>query len=141
MISDETQRAKIMPAICTQCGAQIEVDSSLDAAVCQHCGTAFIVEKAIKHYNIKYANIEHIDTININNTGNVSTALFFIDKYLERRNRRKAEKEKSKAEKERLRAEEAMRTNKYIPLIMICTVILFIAVFAFLGWASKNLLD
>jgi len=42
----------LTPAICTQCGAQIEVDSSKEAAICPSCGTAFIVENAIKNYSI-----------------------------------------------------------------------------------------
>lgn len=40
-----------VPAICTQCGASIEVDSAQSAAVCSHCGTPFIVENAITQYN------------------------------------------------------------------------------------------
>ncbi len=38
----------LIPAICSQCGSQIEVDKSKDAAICPCCGTAFIVDKAIK---------------------------------------------------------------------------------------------
>ena len=34
-------------ARCTQCSASLQVDSSKDAAICEHCGTPFIVEKAI----------------------------------------------------------------------------------------------
>ena len=40
----------LVPAICTQCGAQIEVDDTHEAGVCNHCGTAFITEKAINNY-------------------------------------------------------------------------------------------
>jgi len=40
-----------VPAKCTRCGASLEVDPARDAALCQHCGTPFIVEKAIQHYN------------------------------------------------------------------------------------------
>lgn len=35
---------------CTNCGAQLEVDDSNEKAVCQFCGTPFIVEKAINYY-------------------------------------------------------------------------------------------
>ena len=35
----------LVAAICTQCGAQIEVDDSKEAGICKHCGTAFITEK------------------------------------------------------------------------------------------------
>lgn len=41
----------LVAAKCTQCGADLQVDNSQDAAVCQHCGTPFIVEKAINNYN------------------------------------------------------------------------------------------
>ena len=37
----------LVPAICTQCGAQIDVDDTHEAGICKFCGTAFITEKAI----------------------------------------------------------------------------------------------
>ena len=40
----------LVPAVCTQCGAAIEVDNSKEAGICKHCGTAFITEKAINNY-------------------------------------------------------------------------------------------
>ena len=40
----------LVPAICTQCGAPIEVDNAKEAGICPHCGTAFITEKAINNY-------------------------------------------------------------------------------------------
>ena len=42
---------KFVPAKCTQCGAELKVDRSKEAAICEHCGTPFIVEKAISNYN------------------------------------------------------------------------------------------
>lgn len=41
----------IVPAICTQCGAAVEVNDAQDAAICPHCHTPFIIEKAINHYH------------------------------------------------------------------------------------------
>lgn len=41
----------LVQAKCTNCGANLEVDSSNEAAICQACGTPFIVEKAINNYN------------------------------------------------------------------------------------------
>jgi len=41
----------LVPAICTHCGAQLNVNSEKDAAICSYCGSAFIVEKAINNYN------------------------------------------------------------------------------------------
>ena len=40
----------LVPAICTQCGAQIEVDNTHEAGICKFCGTPFITEKAINKY-------------------------------------------------------------------------------------------
>ncbi|MCR5203710.1 MAG: hypothetical protein K6E47_01530 [Lachnospiraceae bacterium] len=54
-------------AQCTNCGGLLEVDSSKEAAVCPHCGTPYIVEKAINNYqtihtyNINNAVIENVD--------------------------------------------------------------------------------
>lgn len=37
----------LVSALCTNCGAELTVDDTKDALVCQSCGSAFIVEKAI----------------------------------------------------------------------------------------------
>lgn len=55
-----------IPAKCTQCGANIEVDDSRDAGICKFCGTAFVTEKAINHYNIQNATI-NVSGFDINN--------------------------------------------------------------------------
>ncbi len=41
----------LVPAKCTQCGANIQVDSTHEAGICPHCGTAFITEKAVNNYH------------------------------------------------------------------------------------------
>ncbi len=61
----------MVAAICTQCGAAIEVDESKEAGICSHCGTAFITEKVINNYHIHNTTnvtnkIEHA-TINVKN--------------------------------------------------------------------------
>ena len=55
----------IVPAICPNCGGQLEVDNSHDAAVCKYCGTPFIVEKAINNYTT--VNNITAETVNIIN--------------------------------------------------------------------------
>ena len=56
----------LVQAKCTNCGANLEVDSSNDAAVCKYCNAAFIVEKAINNYNIANAHISAENlTVNI----------------------------------------------------------------------------
>ena len=42
----------LVNAKCTNCGANLEVDSAKDVANCPYCGAAYIVEKAIKNYSI-----------------------------------------------------------------------------------------
>lgn len=57
----------LVAAICTQCGANIEVDATREAGICQYCGTAFITEKAINNYQttITNNNIFYGATINV----------------------------------------------------------------------------
>lgn len=57
---------KFVPARCTQCGAELSVDPSTEAAVCVYCNTPFIVEKAINNYitNLNIANA----TFNVGST-------------------------------------------------------------------------
>lgn len=41
----------LVQAKCTNCGANLEINNTLDAAVCPYCNAAFIVGKAINNYN------------------------------------------------------------------------------------------
>lgn len=59
-----------IPAKCTQCGANIEVDDTKDAGICKYCGTAFVTEKAITNYNTYIKNDFNGANINIINQGN-----------------------------------------------------------------------
>lgn len=54
----------MVAAICTQCGANIEIDESRESGVCQYCKTPFITEKLI--YNYTY-NINSLSGLNIHN--------------------------------------------------------------------------
>lgn len=42
----------LVPAKCTQCGANIQVDDTKEAGICDYCGTAFITEKVVNNYAI-----------------------------------------------------------------------------------------
>ena len=55
----------LVHAKCTNCGANLEVDSSKHAAICQYWGSAFIVEKAINNYNITNHNNINAEVVNI----------------------------------------------------------------------------
>ena len=41
----------LVPAKCTNCGANLTIDSTKDAAICEYCHTPFVTEKAINNYN------------------------------------------------------------------------------------------
>ena len=53
----------LVAARCTQCGAELEVEKTQEAAICKFCGTPFIVEKAINNYavtNNNYINAQQV---------------------------------------------------------------------------------
>ena len=52
-------------AKCTNCGAGLEVDSTKEAAICNYCGAAYIVEKAINNYQVENHNTIHAQVVNI----------------------------------------------------------------------------
>lgn len=58
----------LVPAICTQCGSQLQVDPSQEAAICPSCHTAFIVQDAITEYT----------TTNITNIGSVHADVLHV---------------------------------------------------------------
>jgi len=47
-------------AKCTQCGADLRIDDSKEAAVCSFCGSAFVTEKAIRNFNISNPGVVNI---------------------------------------------------------------------------------
>lgn len=53
-------------AKCTECGGNLQIDSTKDAAICPYCGTPFVVEKAINLYNT--TNNISANTVNIYNS-------------------------------------------------------------------------
>lgn len=55
----------LVPAQCSNCSGKLNVDSEKDAAICEYCGTPFIVEKAITQYNTNNSfNIDNVTIIN-----------------------------------------------------------------------------
>ena len=98
-MSNETDlKSRLVPAICTQCGGQVEVDPSQEAAVCKYCGTPFIVEKAIQNYTVQHATIEHVDTVNIQQKSAAESFFGFLGAQMsESRAVRKEERREARA--------------------------------------------
>lgn len=42
----------LVKAQCTNCNGTLEVDSTKDAAICPYCNQAYIIEKAIQHFQV-----------------------------------------------------------------------------------------
>ena len=59
----------LVKAQCTECGATIEVNPNATNLTCRYCGSNFIVEKAIKNYNI---NVNKSNIINNFSGANVT---------------------------------------------------------------------
>lgn len=101
-MSGTSGNTKFTPAICTQCGATLEVDSRQEAAVCIYCKTPFIVEKAINNYNVQHMAVNHVDSINIVKPSTIDSVLAFADKQITRR----ADEKKRVKEEERIENEK-----------------------------------
>lgn len=69
----------LVAAKCTSCGAPLTVDNSKEAAICQFCGTPFILEKAIANITISGSN--HV-TEEFERQNNYDTALQFYHSVL-----------------------------------------------------------
>ena len=116
MSSVDDLRARLVPAVCTQCGAALEVDPTQEAAVCKYCNTPFIVDKAIQNYNIKNAKIEHVDTVNIDMKGAADSFFGFVGKQMsESREVRREERREWRAQSH----EESMVFMKIFMYMMI----------------------
>ncbi|SCW34778.1 hypothetical protein SAMN02910456_00639 [Ruminococcaceae bacterium YRB3002] len=57
----------LVQAKCTNCGANLNVENTKDAAICPFCGTPYVVEKAIQNYNINNSTVNVIDTVVMQN--------------------------------------------------------------------------
>lgn len=76
----------LVPAKCTQCGGDIEVDDTHDAGICQHCGTPFITEKAINNYTTNITNniVNNFNDANITfvNTTDIDAKITAAEKFV-----------------------------------------------------------
>lgn len=127
----EDNEVKLVPAVCTQCGAQLEVDPNQEAAVCKYCNTPFIVAKAINNYTVEHANIEHADNVRIDMTGSVKSVLDFVGDQM--KESRQAKKELRKMEKEN---EKVMFTTffKLFGILSLVMILVWVIMTVFHLW-------
>ncbi len=57
----------LVNAKCTNCGAVLKIDNAKEAAICEYCGSPFIIEKAILNFNVGQFvnNTINAETVNI----------------------------------------------------------------------------
>lgn len=116
MSNENDLRTRLVPAVCTQCGAALEVDPTQEAAVCKYCNTPFIVDKAIQNYNIQQAKIEHVDNVTIDMKGTADSFFGFLGKQMsESREVRREERREWRAQSH----EESMAFMKIFMYMMI----------------------
>ena len=78
-MSETTESVKLVPGVCPKCGGKLEVDPTQEAAVCQYCGTPFIVDKAINQYNVQNAHIDHVDKVTVDLKGGMDSFFGFVE--------------------------------------------------------------
>ena len=101
-----SEDVKMVPALCTQCGGKLTVDPQKETAECPFCGASFMVQQAIQNYNIQNATIEHVDNVNIDMKGTVSSVLDFVgDQMSQRREMKKEMRKEAREEREESRKE------------------------------------
>ena len=96
-MEENVKKIDLVPAVCTQCGATLEVDPTQEAAVCKFCNTPFIVSKAINNYTI-----EHADHVTVDLKGSVDSVLDFADKQMEKSREERKEKRLLENEKDKM---------------------------------------
>ena len=123
METNTTQETKFVPAVCPKCGGQLQVDPTQEAAVCQYCGTPFIVDKAINQYNIQNATIEHADNVTINQKG---AAESFFDFAGEQMNRSREEHRIDKQIQAEQQKEFLKNGWKIMAVLFVALIIMFL---------------
>lgn len=120
-INKEPQSVKFVPAVCPKCGGQLQVDPSQEAAVCQFCGTPFIVEKAIHNYTIQSAHIDHADKVTVDLKGSVDSIIGLVEREWDKSREDRREERRESNETSR----EFIRNSWKIFLVMFAVMIVF----------------
>lgn len=79
----------LVAAKCPECGANINIDETKDAGICEYCGTAFVTEKVINNNYINIVNNNDLSGANIiinNNVENIEGIVSLAKRKLEEDN-------------------------------------------------------
>ena len=117
MTVEKTDAATLLtPAVCTQCGAALQVNPSQKEAVCPYCGTTFIVTEAISRneYNVQKAQI-HTDKVVIRKKSRYEATLDYLQ-----------ERKKLRLEERRKRKAQQLKTGLWmLGILLVMLLILF----------------
>lgn len=75
----------LVPAKCTGCGSNLEVNASEQTAICPYCNSAYIVEQAINNYKVTMDGNINVDNATINVSGENTNNLLLRAKDFEER--------------------------------------------------------
>ncbi len=114
--TNETSGTTFVPAQCTNCGGELTVDPTQDAAVCKYCGTPFIVSKAVQNYNIQH-NTYQTNIVNDQRKGAVESILSYASE--------RQDKKQQRLDEERRRNEENAKKNKKTILWVLGWIFIF----------------
>ena len=120
-MENTNETAKLVAGVCPQCGGQLEVDPAQDAAVCPYCGTPYVVSKAINNYTVQNAHIDHVDHVNVDLKGSISSLIGLAEREFDK-NRIEKREEKIRSQKE---SAEMNKTFMKMFLIMCVIVLVF----------------
>lgn len=126
----EEQEVKLVPGICPKCGGHVNVDPNSEAAVCEYCGTPFVVQKAINQYTVENAKIEHVDKVTVDMKGSVQSVLDFVGKEFDKNREDKRESRQIEAENSR----EFMKNSWKLFAVMFAALIVMWIIGNLTGW-------
>ncbi|MCR4647819.1 MAG: hypothetical protein K5776_01930 [Lachnospiraceae bacterium] len=118
----------LVKARCTFCGVTLDVEENKDAEVCKHCGTPFVVEKAIRNYIQGFS------------SGNNEPFEYYkedgMKKSVEKKSDEGRKSEKIKYLYEKI--DKELRLNNYKEVSQLCSELLCIDETEFLAWKIKG---
>ena len=112
-MSHSQNHSGLVPAICTQCGAQLNVDPDQRVTTCHSCGTEFVTQQAITNYNIYITNNTTINQTVVGKKGAVQSVFEYLDHAGERSHAQYMEQLR-KEEEERRKAEEGRKSCLFV---------------------------